>query len=1568
MSIKLDPTTLIGFHALEPSNLSSEEPFQPDHFCYMSGIRGDFFRMLVERGILDPFGKITAAYANTALPPLAPEELALIITELQREFEITLDNSHKMCVSMDGILRAFLFNTAQWRPDIYVRTIRLIGGYVSFLLFSKTNYAKRVFKALKIDDLYDENLFQKHEKGPVDIDLRMRMEKHPYSTGHALYCDQEWSRYDFEYLRDLVTWQLSYWFVDQQRKTKEQEPFPYLVAQTKIYSQAFEELCTIDRGFIQMQLLSFKQSPVDWILFHRLPRDCVFTVDDLYLPLNFLIDPAAEIPISPESHRGQPLESFFHYVLGFTDAENITTIDEKGWFRYLSWIMKGNCTIYMPKRDLDIHLEPYLFSKVDSVWIQQDPFRVWKIQAEFEKWIKKHHPDDSLAALILTLNMCLHLRGRLSDTEIQGILNLQLSKTQFKEEEAFPILIKKLVKEQKAPLQTVACVMKLAAFQVHARRSPTLKNIHVETRTDAFIRPVTHLRIDSHTLQLDLQINEALRHMEAVPPEFHHNLAKLFFLICPPSGEQKEYSRTFLDAIGIPLESFSDSALALVENAHPFPRYLGLAALFSHPTLEPAIKREFAERNFLSILELVEDKESLRQEFIHFIGPDSIPPLSDARFTDKWIRILFEYGRGSEQIAFDNWKELPPSSASFALIEELAYRQPGFALRLFTRIKLEDFPNEAFACILACGGIVEKLSVKRQEHENLIDFMESKIPELLDHKRHKMPQTARLLSSTLNWYVQRSGSAVIARAGLKRGYFLKSQKQACLRLTLLTDLTEACGDMAASFSQVKMLLKDPATRNLLTKEEQLKYILALYEADSEDYDPDIFSLLINLGGSSAPKGIQRVRIVELIFAMLETQPFKPMQRFVPGVERVVKNLESTIPFSCARILCVQCYLRKIDLPKSLSAYWYESLHSWCMEESPDYPMIYNLVLDAKKRGFDCSEASIEVKLVLAEKWVNYSEFSERSFELMKDLIRYLPEKVDKRRFYRLFATFIFYRKSESLNLLDQIALRDSYPLHALFLDSVFSLCFELQAKKGKQAEVLIWLNKTRFFDLLDDRNKFQELIQIVVSESLDYAMHVSGKIDWARLLYTLASRYPEDMKSLDVKIWSPFILFMEQEDACLFVDWYRLVDEHRMLKKEDPAFFRLYVAALRVMVEQKDPRLSKVLENAEEHIKLCSGEESPEFPLFAHTYFIEAASRLATDLEMLVRPIQEIYALGRKNLSCLKANTTTSKESNFLDRIESSMDFDYVLFFYRIDWISEGRKRLGEILSQAHSPQYWNGAGNLINALVSLDNPLLLEEIDTLLELTEEISFPGLDAKKTVPFLLKNPSKERYIYASRILRSAIGRKVWAPGNEAWSFICQTMCAFLEAKEHRYALQLAVFINLYYLEFQKAIGESFQLQALEICLLHWSHAVDPKDASFLLAHVNTGILCLPEAGAKEERERILSAIFLGLAGLARLQSSSFSDQVDAFLNSVIVRTAQTKRLKNMLVLPANACFSIKRRLIETLIAEFKPSHPFAKIVDQKIKDSLNHVMRDPAFREKKEEITSLLKAYQTAIAG
>ncbi len=637
----------------------------------ITGSRGKLFQALVEKEILDAQGRITEAFSSRPLPSLTGAELALLKEELGRVFTITLDGKFHSRTSIPLILNNFLIEMRRKRPDLCFPTARLIGGYVFYFLFTKTDYARRVFQELEIGEFYHSSLFNRWNKAPSDIDLRIRVEKRPIMIASQKVV-RAVEKKDLEYMRAFISRQLSLGFTQQLSPAE---------AQDKIHEQAYSELCLLDKGFIKMLLVSLKGSPVDLNLCHQLSREFVLTEDDLFIPLHFLLSANNLLSTAPESHRGKPLESFLHATLGFTATESLSTLEYKVWMRHVSRVTRGNCLI-QPS------LESVFYEKVK-------PHALW---ADIQDWTVKHHANDSLTNFCFLINCALLLIKRREPADIQKFLCTHTSNVLV---DAPPIAttLQALITDSDVPLTAILATLKVAAFY------SSLRNTGVELETT--VQPMLHLPMGRHTIQLDTNAAEAIAELEAVDPRFHQQLARLFFLVCPPSPAR--------------FEGGTSRALRLLDSDPPFLEYIGLLTVLGDPDVSSEKKRAYAERQLIVSLGLVEgeQKEALKKEFELYIGESIIPDLDDPHFQEKWVEALFQHGRGSEARAFDCWIELPLSARTFKLIEKLAHQQPLYAMRLLMHTRFDAFPEEASRCIVFCAS----LPSTQPEHVRLIEYV-----------------------------------------------------------------------------------------------------------------------------------------------------------------------------------------------------------------------------------------------------------------------------------------------------------------------------------------------------------------------------------------------------------------------------------------------------------------------------------------------------------------------------------------------------------------------------------------------------------------------------------------------------------------------------------------------------------------------------------------------------------------------------------------------------------------------------------------------------------------------------
>lgn len=656
------------------------------HLTYLSGSRANLFRELVNRGILDVYGNITYNYFYHRLPSLNKEELKMIETELYRKFVLTVDNE-EIEISIGGLVRSFIKNS---KRQYQIKTTHLIGSYVTYLLFNQTDYAQRVFEALDIESLYNEywSLVKKARVPPSDIDFRMHMLKKG--------CSYPLSFDDLQKMRKTVIDQLVYWYrvgnIEMQDK--------------QILDQGFESLCTIATQTNVFQIISFENSPIDWILFGELNRACVFTLDDLYLPVKSLFDKSMENFSKPQSFRGLPLESFFHHILGFIKADFPYSIDERGWFRYLSCVVKGNYSI---QNQEPITLEEMLYRKLYDQWMRYDQTRVGILNEEIKKWLTKHHANDPLSQCFFIFNTLLFLQERLKEHDLKNVLIYQLSSISVKD--PFIASLLDLILKQKMPIGRVADFLQLCSLLIHLRQCQTHEDIQIEIGTESFSKPLILFRFKGRTLQIEIVPEKALARLSSFQEQepklwkgLEKNLISLLFILYPPSEPLKAGDEKIVNSLGIDLKKLEDPLFLLMKSSSTSLKYLGLLIHSLLPTIAENKVQAVAEEHAIDILSLTESsekKEQIKQQLEHFVGKGSIPALDDSNFEQTWMKTLFATERGSHETAYLLWKKMVDREEgldfSLSLMGTLSYKRADLALRVFlyldktTKLKKKDY-------------------------------------------------------------------------------------------------------------------------------------------------------------------------------------------------------------------------------------------------------------------------------------------------------------------------------------------------------------------------------------------------------------------------------------------------------------------------------------------------------------------------------------------------------------------------------------------------------------------------------------------------------------------------------------------------------------------------------------------------------------------------------------------------------------------------------------------------------------------------------------------------------------
>lgn len=1347
----------IDFETKTPTTFSSISPSSPLHLDYMSGPLGDLFRELIERGVLDNYGNLNSEYAAKVLPSLTTSEINQIREILNKPITIILDKENSFTISIHWLLKTLQASNNIENNCYRFQNPVLIGGFVTSFLFSKTNYLERVFTNLKLADIYDKykDYWHQPNKAP-DIDIRIKVSG--FVNSEIGLFPLQFQNSDLDNVTQSILFLLSYEFIRQTREKNKIDPFPRVEAQEKIKNQAFSEFCSIKTGMNLMQLLSFKDSPIDLNFFFRLSREFVFTSDDLYLPLNDILNETGYPFIFPQSNRKKTLQSLFDCLLGFINTEDPHTIDNKGFFRYFSGITKGNCCTF---QDEKISLKDTLYSKIK--------YNLDNLQAfsnDIRKWIATHHPDNPTAAIFLTLNICLYLRNQnVSQEKIYAII-----KNVFEKQEPLDPLsreLKNLLCHKGIPLKYIEDVLKISAFSHFTQEISSDASI----RTEGFTHPVLYYKIKGYALQFDLSIQETLRNLLSLPKEYERDLAHLYFLISPPQAKTQIFDKEKLSSLNLDLETLREIGYLLIENESPFIQYLGFANLYSDPDLDKEIKKGFAERLLLSALTLSENKSEMLQEFGPFIGP---LPKYDENFTFNWIKTLFEYGRNSEKNAYGLWTKHQFWPQSFELISYLAYSQPGYALKICLNMPADKYHQEAFECILKCGSVISKISNPSQEHLNFADHLQSKLQNLLNKESFgKSPQVSKRLS----WFALRDESRELARLGLLKGLFLGQDQKACERLRNQIILKDSFQNLSINFQLAIAKLKE--SLNELTHEEFIGYMDKISETKPSYYDKTLFSQLLSIVCSSSNSFTKENngKILRMITESLENQKNSLLKgKIKEDLEKSLALLSPYINFDISKQLFIQVIDKNIKLPHSIDTIWYQSIENLLSLENCNREI--NLLLkEGIRRGYHYENKKLGMlKLQIAEKFKNDPGFSNQSIEIMKNLVDYFPNEINQKKFYDLLFTLIQVNEEKIKDLLEIVDLvfkKERSNCYTYTLDRLTFLYFKNEINKN----LISWLVNTHYFNDLNTRESFRltlhhvleklfedkttknpiveklvikylddflclnmpipkwknillnlqsnkdlviQIIKKLEIENLDFSIIISETLlelikqekltkDEKRnsLICEITYHYFHCFRDLNFDEWDSILNIVEEKDLDKYHDLFENIKINSNISAE--VIFNIYASLFRVLTINKDPRIIEYLldkNKFEEYLFYSKfSTNKPINSLYAHSYLMNSAMHRFDECvksPIFFKQITRLHQLAKEQLLDVRASFDDELEKMISPEswISNLKDIESLEAVYDFSYLTILYKFM-EISNDSEKLNYINTIKNVINLITT---------------------------------------------------------------------------------------------------------------------------------------------------------------------------------------------------------------------------------------------------------------------------
>ncbi len=1555
---------------------------------YMSGPHAELFAQLICRGIITSDGKITPEYAHVSLPPLTKSEVSSLREELNREFAINLDNTETLTLSVGTLLEAFQKTLPEQDNSIYVRSLNLIGGYATHILFSRTDYVKRVFDRFGLSELFVPDLIRKQEGKPADVDLRMHIERRPpspttKSTYPLIIEGNEFDQMRASIIDILARMALQQNSLVSDRKNPSSSDLPEnrdakradltLYARKKIEQHAFSALCKVDTGFNRMLVVSLRSTPVDWIIYHVLGRLCVFTVDDLYIPCEEINDR----PSAPESHNGKPLESFLHCILGFIDCEKPETIDATGWFRFISCLVKGYSSIQPG-------LEEKLFKKVNLS--QQD------LNGQIEGWLKKHHPDNPLARLIYVLNCALTLKNRLKSDAITDLLTVQLSSTCFTDKQTFAEALQKALLNPNIPFNITTSLLKFGSYLTYVRSAPTHPDITFSIGTDNLEHPIIQLYIGCNSIQLDLKIADELKAFAAfyANGEVDTDLITLFFLLCPPSENLEiRQEEVALDLSGI--------SHIFCSHPSPFIRYLGF--LLSASTSLPSA-RTIADRNLLQFLNLCSNKDDISSQIVsekstlaamrnQLARVSGTPPELDSDFMSNWILTLFEPGRESMEIGYAVWKESNPSlTFSLSLIKRFASSNPDYAIRMLTllaqtrqnieqesldtycalfeteegspllRMRFEEVLSSfkqtvlcnyiqrqikqnatTRACFLLKLAREKRLLNPKDEIELLVPLLTKQFDPVLFERLRELSDDDALLSRVYPFPDGSMLEAPIFQA-CAEGRIKISKQDADFHLSLCRHSPQAWRTI---FPHISTLKETPALI-------ELKSAIVDHAVEEREFEKAFYLL-----SSLFPHFENREHYYDLLTTVLLNGKLNPKKVFglLSQIAKVDKNACYSSLFRAIQALIFQH-------PEELSRWLKETDFFNSLEERAELQsLLRNLCLyllreNVAKAGYYClslikkySQDLQDLEIITTLITENYLSTKEK-FALL-DLLNPELAKTELGKVVALFGIKMVENKEGCKRWTEW-----------LLTTSFFSALPQVATLMAETEDVIA--DEQAFLSSLEETLQARQNLKTVV-QSTFYSLILFSKNEdkeWAPFSFKFLSNYLDDLRPISQdEVQAFFALIDHAEDFLLTLAVFLFIEEKQLQPETSNDFICNYASIINDL--ETDPIVIPLLQNRSRLNRFASCLESQcEANFLANFYWLKAVFYWANhDNRDIASPRAIKQAYERIQLALRQIRLPETKRERPLGVYsyrEGMIDFLYLTYLYSHEdpqQNAEGKELFREKIRKLHPKEYWFTSEIFYNYLIRNHNPELQFEIDSLLEVVETVYLDKQACADLLQFLIQNPSPGRLIKASTIWMESVETNKIPFDQHSWEFgyrIADEFFNFPKESDLSHPLNTAILqhleiINTIYREYYAQFRENtlYNIQIREINLRYSMRQSEDKDNQKLIIQTLEGFFTqLGEFYADRNSCKALAIMPEAIAAVASFnppQFCLFAEKYWISLTEIPMKDIQ---------------YSIGYVFIEILIAN-KDRSPEVK---EQARIYLNHLMRD--HREKSDAIRVLIE--------
>lgn len=1120
---------------------------------------------LYQAGVVDRFGDPCEEWAQKRLPSLSLEEMQPLQIDLFKQFQLDLGEGRIVTFSVGHLMHVLLTHEVQREFNFELQTLSLIGDDVRDYLFSETHYDKRVFQELNIAELYVEGCSSSSRRKPV----RMLRTGILYQKGAC------------HFQQNVIPLLLARIYLVQagyrvQDSVKEAEITQAVKARFSHYPHPIE---TTENSFA---LFPFETSPIHWMAYfnNTLKRTHVFTADALTIPVYPLLFRLSDTTkVIPECSQLNEMQCFFHCLLHLIKAHERSSIDERGWIRFIDNLVHSDDSGQSGLGD-ELLLKVNLF----------------KLKGEIGKWASKNH-FRSETLFCFTLLICQHGSAYLNSEDIASIQKTHLAS--LSSTELSPVIqeVLALWGDEKIPFEILVSFLQIAGFLSIIHQGSKNEAISFEMGAWDFEKPVIKCAFNHAVLPLELNLKQALTtvlHFHKEENELWEKvegrLCNLLKSLYAPATEDLVLERKVSEALS--LEALQQTLQYARQTPSPLLKYLGLILAFSMP--DTVQKQELAETHFHEVLSLAQTNPAIKAQFEHVIGAvDTIPDCASEDFLHQWITLLFQHGRNSEERAYTVWKRTCLDAAhldfSLKLIRTLAHKQPAYALRLFASLnkhkllhtKCTDSANR----VLGCFALLEKRSPS-EEHKRLLEYMGRTLATLIadpsfTFSRDKKTFTASiglicrfLEESGLNAASERLTEVCSSKNLLEEVLQTKSVEEPVVPaltharvetkerekldkcITTLNELMEKPSLSRKEIKKAISLYQAGVQRKLFTKDQEAGILLFLVPRLQID---ELYKIpaVKQIKGVSKPTPQAKGLLIPLIALLGNAQSLQKetkiqaLSTLIPILQNVTLTrgnkqslniiLSEFFPLleeeKAKRDLIALCALRGFTLGKSKEAcsFWLNTLKHWHAEDDgTHFKTIARLYAIGVSQEYEDRAFSEMLE-------------AEKSKKIEEDLRSYFTAFIKKTSFTseeikRCTGRLKSYLSTASLSSEHELALLTLLFLHnaedpwvfAHYLErfntpnSLSSLKEECRLKAfqalmahlpgktlSKGQKEALTLHFTTFFPLLLEENDKRTCILCCTDRNLSFDDSIKGKNFWLSTLKSWLVDHPQEVKKIE---------------------------------------------------------------------------------------------------------------------------------------------------------------------------------------------------------------------------------------------------------------------------------------------------------------------------------------------------------------------------------------------------------------------------------------------------------------------